>query len=225
MIVTELDSFVLKFKNLCLARSNANLTMNTIAGKVTLCLQVELDGLLPPQQHQLLLKTRNGPSQQKRREKRAAARKVAAEKAVAEVTPEETAVLVLAEEAARRATAGIVMSEEDVIAKNDGGKDTTEKVLLVEPEDEMDLREMKETEESEFKVHWEYERTSRGHFRDTLERYFEGVIEDVKDFKEIEKIGNNERFSMILVMKPGFGRKHLEDVRYWPYGSKILEIE
>ena len=163
------------------------------------------------------LKTRNGPSQQKRREKRANARKVAAEKAVAEVTPEEAAVLVLAEEAANGVTSSHVMSEED-----DSDKDTTEKVLKVEPEDEIDLHEMRETE---IKVKWEHERKSRGNFKDALKRYFEGVIQDVKDFNEIVKIGNNERFSMIVVMKPGFGRKHLEDVRYWPYGSKILEIE
>ena len=104
MVVTELDSFVLKFKNLCLARNNANLTMKTIAGKVTVCLQVELDGL--PLHTQLPLKTRNGPSQQNPREKRAIARKVVAEKAAAEVTPEEAAVLILAEEAVIVATAG-----------------------------------------------------------------------------------------------------------------------
>ena len=117
MVVTELDSFVLKFKNLCLARSNANLTMKTIAGKVTVCLQVELDGLPLPPQHQLPLKTRSGPSQQNRREKRAIARKVAAEKAVAEVTPEEAAVLILAEKATLGATAGGVVTEKDVSAR------------------------------------------------------------------------------------------------------------
>ena len=113
----ETHSFVLKFKNLCIARSNASLTMKTNAGKVTVCLQVELDGLPPPPQHQLLSKTRNGPSQQKRREKRATARKVAAAKAVAEVTPEEAAVLILAEKAALGATAGGVVTEKDVSAR------------------------------------------------------------------------------------------------------------
>ena len=220
MAVSELDSFVLKFKNLCLARSNANLTMKTHAGKVTVCLQVELDGLPPPPQ--MPLKTRNGPSQQKRRENRATARKVAAEKAVAEVTPEEAAVLVLAEEAANGVTASHVMSEKDVSAMNDSDKETTEKVLKVEPED---LREMRETEETEIKVKWEHERKSRGNFKDALKRYFEGVIEDAKDYIEIERIENIEIISVIFVMKPGFGRKHLEDIRYWPLGSKILEIE
>ena len=90
--------------------------MKTNAGKKTICLQVELDGL-PPQQHQLLSKTRNGPSQQKQCEKRATARKVAAAKAVAEVTPEEAAVLILAEKAALGATAGGVVTEKDVSAR------------------------------------------------------------------------------------------------------------
>ena len=106
-------------------------------------------------------------------------------------------------------------------------QDTTEKVVIVEPEDEIDFHEIKEDEEeeNEFKVNWEHERKSRGNFRDTLKRYFDDIIEDVKDSNEIEKIGNIERISVVFVMKPGFGRKHIEDIRYWPLGSKILKID
>ena len=88
MASLEIDSFVLKFKNLWRAGRNASLTIKANAGKAHVNLSVELDHHADrdhPQHVKLLQGSRNGPARQRRRLKRAAAREAAlAEKAVAE---------------------------------------------------------------------------------------------------------------------------------------------
>ena len=73
----ELDSFYVKFKNLVYSGKDANLTIKSEAGKVSVILSLDLGpvhhgrhGHLSPQ------RSRNGLSRQRRREKRAADRAV-----------------------------------------------------------------------------------------------------------------------------------------------------
>ena len=78
----ELDKFILKFKSLCGAGSNANLVINADAGLLKLSLQVEM-------KLEHVLETENtprrkgwSPCKQRRKERREADRKAAAEKVV-----------------------------------------------------------------------------------------------------------------------------------------------
>ena len=65
MAIPEIDSFVLKFKNLLLAGINANLTINSKAGKAFLPLAAEVDVRVPHPHHA-------GAARLRRRERRAA---------------------------------------------------------------------------------------------------------------------------------------------------------
>ena len=85
MATVEIDSFVLKLKILWKAGRNANLSIDTNAGKVALTLRVEdleESDPVPDAQHQRFRRSRNGPAQQRRRERRAAARESPAVEAV-----------------------------------------------------------------------------------------------------------------------------------------------
>ena len=85
MATVEIDSFVLKLKILWKAGRNANLSIDTNAGKVALTLRVEdleESDPVPDAQHQRFRRSRNGPAQQRRRERRAAAKESPAVEAV-----------------------------------------------------------------------------------------------------------------------------------------------
>ena len=74
MAMSEIDSFVVKFKNLWHSGRNATLTIKSKAGKAEVTLQAELgDAPHPPAQlpnhHRV---SRNGPARQRRRQRRAA---------------------------------------------------------------------------------------------------------------------------------------------------------
>ena len=73
--MAEIDSFILKFKNLLFSGRNATLRIKSYAGKAEVSLSVELGEILPPpdQQHW----SRYGPSLQRRRLRRAAAKAIA----------------------------------------------------------------------------------------------------------------------------------------------------
>ena len=70
MALSEIDSFVFKFKNLLYLEKDATMTFKSEAGKVSVCLSVELGHALSSPRRT----PRNGPSRQRRRERRAAAR-------------------------------------------------------------------------------------------------------------------------------------------------------
>ena len=73
MACQEIDSFILKYKNLMSARRNARLNIQAKAGKAYVNLSVELEhpaGCDHPQNH----RSKNGPARQRRRLRRAAAR-------------------------------------------------------------------------------------------------------------------------------------------------------
>ena len=101
---SEIDSFIFKFRNLVHSGRNANLTLESKAGKVSVKLDVDLGCLpVPPQYHRQpppqFHRTRNGASYQRRRQNRADARAKAAEEAVQDVSVEEAEVLDLAKAA------------------------------------------------------------------------------------------------------------------------------
>ena len=77
MAALEMDSFLLKFKNLWKYGKNANLTIKSCAGKAEIVLSVELGEPDQPQQ-QLYQRSRNGQAWQRRCEKRTATREAAA---------------------------------------------------------------------------------------------------------------------------------------------------
>ena len=87
MAMSEIDSFVLKFKHLLSAGRNACLKVESNAGKAIVTLQADLGDLppiphIPPQgYHQ---RSRNGPARQRRRQRRAEARDAHAAVIVAE---------------------------------------------------------------------------------------------------------------------------------------------
>ena len=91
MAMSQLDSFIWKFKQLLHSGMNAQLELKSEAGKAIVKLTAEIENI--PKQ------SRNGPAQQRRRERRAAARAaVAAEQAAAGQQPEHSE----AEEEGRR---------------------------------------------------------------------------------------------------------------------------
>ena len=91
----EIDSFMIKFKNLWNEGRNATLNLETIAGKVKVNLSVELDNPYDGEkpQHRIQNCSRNSPARQRRRMRRAEAYSAANEKSddvKVEVTEEET---------------------------------------------------------------------------------------------------------------------------------------
>ena len=74
MVTWELDSFLLKFKNLLCAEKDATLTFRAEAGRVSVSLSVDLGHVLSDQGQLPPCGPRNGPARQRRREQRAAAR-------------------------------------------------------------------------------------------------------------------------------------------------------
>ena len=88
MFVSELDSFILKFKQLWKAGHVAHLDVDASAGKAWVGLRVQLGD---PHDHQEA-RSKNTPSRQRRRARRAAARESAVEEPSEKATVEETVV-------------------------------------------------------------------------------------------------------------------------------------
>ena len=107
----EVESFIVKFRNLWKAGRNVNLIIEANAGKAAVSLRVaDLEG--PPQVPGQFFcpprRSRNGPAQQRRREKRAAARNATEEAATIEA---EKATNVVIDKDAVKATESIVTIE------------------------------------------------------------------------------------------------------------------
>ena len=81
MAHSEIDSFVMKFKQIMHSGKKVDLNIKSEAGKAVINLTVEVDVPLQPQRS---AQPRNGPARQRRREKRAAARDAAEQTALAE---------------------------------------------------------------------------------------------------------------------------------------------
>ena len=78
MILSEIDSFYFKFKNLLVAEKDATLTLKSESGRAQVTLCVDLGHVLSRDDHDLPHHARNGLSRKRRRERRAEARHKAA---------------------------------------------------------------------------------------------------------------------------------------------------
>ena len=79
MAKAEIDSFILKFKNLLLSGRNATLVLKSNAGNAEVSLNVDLGQVPPPPAQHVHHPSRDGPSRQRRRLRRAQARATVAE--------------------------------------------------------------------------------------------------------------------------------------------------
>ena len=79
MAKAEIDSFILKFKNLLLSGRNATLVLKSNAGNAEVSLNVDLGQFTPPPTQHVQHRSRDGPSRQRRRLRRAQARATEAE--------------------------------------------------------------------------------------------------------------------------------------------------
>ena len=82
MFMSEIDSFICKFRSLLLSGKNARLEIKSESGKATVNLTAEVEIPAKPS-----YKARNGPARQRRRDRRAAARAEAV--AAADVATED----------------------------------------------------------------------------------------------------------------------------------------
>ena len=74
MARAEIDSFILKFKNLLLSGRKATLLIKSNSGNAEVSLSVELGEIPPPPDQQHCHRSHNGPSGQRRHLRRAAAK-------------------------------------------------------------------------------------------------------------------------------------------------------
>ena len=129
----EIDSSVVKFKNLWKAGRNANLTLKVNAGKAEINLCVKDIDELPHIPFPYPRQSRNGPAQQRRREKRALARQQAEEASGETNVVDEVAV----EASAKNVTA--VDSSKSVVTEDQSSSNpnkSSEEVDPVEVSDE-----------------------------------------------------------------------------------------
>ena len=138
-MASEVDSFVLKFKNLWKSGRNVKLTMEVNAGKanVTLCV---LDLECPPYFLPPSKRSRNKPAQQRRRERRAKERQVAAEATEASKPAEEAKKSNEAEKAANLDEKIEKATEEKllILDLDNGGKDKNVEEAFLSPIPQMD---------------------------------------------------------------------------------------
>ena len=89
MAMSEIDSFIYKFKHLWKSGRSASLSLKSDAGKAQVTLHVDLDDpQLLPVQHPV--RSRNGPARQRRRIRRAAEREASSEASKASNTDENS---------------------------------------------------------------------------------------------------------------------------------------
>ena len=139
MAMSEIDSFIFKFKNLLITGKSATLTIKAEAGKATVNLAAEVD--VPPFGF-ARQPARNGPARQRRRERRAADRE-SAERAVHEASAEETpeegtevAANVIAEEAPLPTTKNV--SNRNAASAAETQENKALQAFIIEPLDEIE---------------------------------------------------------------------------------------
>ena len=137
MALLEIDSFVLKFKNLLLAGVNANLTINSQAGKAILTLTAEVD--VPP-----LHPRHVGAARLRRRERRAAERETNVTTGVAGSNPatEEANPNLAAEEAVSDSDVEDNITEEVIEKDQTTNVKATEKVNEIEDTEIVEEKEL-----------------------------------------------------------------------------------
>jgi hypothetical protein len=133
MDITEVDSFIQKFKQLWKSGYSAHLDLDTHSGKAWVGLRVRLGHVPGPFHHQVQqprTRTRDSPSRQRRRARRAAARKENAKEAVGKSTEAEeaNASTIAAEKAAEdsKAEESIVCVAAEEATVNDENKQVSD---------------------------------------------------------------------------------------------------
>ena len=126
MAKLEIDSFILKFKNLLLSGRNATLVLKSNAGNADVSLNVDL-GQVPPQPTQHVHhQSRDGPSRQRRRLRRAQARATEAEE-VTEVSDAQVETAAQAEDS----ETDLVQTEPETLKDEFCSDKTFEKQALI----------------------------------------------------------------------------------------------
>ena len=126
MAKAEIDSFILKFKNLLLSGRNATLVLKSNAGNADVSLNVDL-GQVPPQPTQHVHhQSRDGPSRQRRRLRRAQARATEAEE-VTEVSDAQVETAAQAEDS----ETDLVQTEPETLKDEFCSDKTFEKQALI----------------------------------------------------------------------------------------------
>ena len=130
--LSELDTFVFKFRNLWRAGRNARLYVEANAGKANVSLHLDLGDSPPqtgppqgPHHHK-----RNSPSQQRRRERRAELRlasKAGAQEKAEELIDNENAEEVIDNEKAEEATENNVVQNKEISAEAEQAQSATDK--------------------------------------------------------------------------------------------------
>ena len=200
MALSEIDSFVFKFKNLLHCEQNATLSIKSEAGKVNIVLSAELDhNVSAPIPHFRHFKTRNGPSRERRRARRAAARnseKESGKEASEDKNTEkdEDIAVTINKEGFIKASEEVSLKENDVIVKD-------EVVTDVEYEN---LETSVCSVEIFPKSYRELDRLAS--FRDGVEDYFTNRKDVVKKVLKCEVVdyGNNVRLVCEMNMKRGW---------------------
>ena len=129
--MSEVDSFIWKFRKLLHSGMNAQLEIKSEAGKAVIKLTAEVD-IAPSHE----TKSRNGPARQRRREKRSAARAAAVAEDAAAVVTEE--VVEQSEDNPVSGEAlGVLEKSESNDLKDAVEATELEAVQTIEPEDEI----------------------------------------------------------------------------------------
>ena len=98
MAKAEIDSFILKFKNILLSGRNATLVLKSNAGSAEVSLNVDLAQVPPPPAQHIHHRSRDGPSRQRHRLRRAPARTTSKAEEATEVSDAQVETAVQAED-------------------------------------------------------------------------------------------------------------------------------
>ena len=138
MALSEVDSFIHKFKILLHSGKNSNLTIRSEAGKAFVTLTVEVDDLPGGHpHHHLHSRSRNGPARQRRRQKRAEVRETAAREAAAKASDPKI-VESSSEKVSKEAKDEATKANTEKSAEEAKVQDNCSKAVLFEPLDEIE---------------------------------------------------------------------------------------
>jgi hypothetical protein len=210
MVVSDLDSFYFKFKNLLHAEKDAILTVKSEAGRVHVSLSADLGHVLsahPPRHHY----PRSGPSQQRRRARRAEARAESAGKAVdtSEKDVKQAGVSSADENPSAVRAAEIETAEKAV--EESRGREATENVALdleivdelCNDEDYSEKTKAKEFQKTYCSVEIYPDDTifNMNNFRETVEDYFQNRTDAINEVIEckLRNYGQNVRLKVSVV--------------------------
>ena len=198
MAMSEIDSFVFKFKNLLHLEKDATLTMKSETGRAVVTLSVEL-GHVHSAPFDCKRKPRNGPSRQRRRERRAAARQSeedTGKEANEKVQDQPLKVKVLTSSTAEYADS--IIGDKNIVVPDEVCKD-----------EEYDVSPLVSEETSVCSIELfpeKYGLDGLESFRAKIEQYFKKQTDVIKRVIkcEVENFGNNVKLVTEVKMKRGW---------------------